>query len=70
MACISKLRRHVAFMPQRLYFEDLFAENEGVLSYDKNRHLPQNYIKQCFLGKVQKESEKNGKKEIDGVLRA
>ena len=36
----------------------------------KNRHLPQNYKKQCFLGKVQKEPEKNGKKEIDRVVRA
>ena len=35
MARISKLRRHVAFMPQRQYFEDLFNENGGVLSYDK-----------------------------------
>ena len=31
------------------HFEDLFNENEGVFSYDKNPHLPQNYKKQCFL---------------------
>jgi len=68
MARISKLRRHVAVMPRRQYFEDLLNENGGVLSYDQNRHLLQNYLKQCFLGKVQKEHEKNGKKEIDGVV--
>ena len=42
-------------LPQRQYFEDLFNENGGVFSYDKNPHLPQNYKKQCSLGKVQKE---------------
>ena len=55
-------------LPQRQYFKDLFNENGGVFSYDKNPHLPQNYKKQCSLGKVQKEPEKNGKKEIDGVV--
>ena len=64
------LRRHVAFMLQRQYFEDPFNENGAVLSYDKNRHLPQNYKKQSFLGKVQKEPEKNGKKETNRVVRA
>ena len=54
------LRRHVAFMLQRQYFEDPFNENGAVLSYDKK-----NYKKQSFLGKVQKEPEKNGKKEIN-----
>ena len=46
--------------PQRQYLEDLFHENGGVFSYNKNPDLPQNYKTQCFLGKVQKESEKNG----------
>ena len=52
-------------LPQRQYFEDLFNENGGIFSYDKNPHLPQNYIKkQCSLGEFQKESEK----EIDWVV--
>ena len=56
-------------LSQRQYFEDVFNENQGgVFSYDKNPHLPQNYKKQCSPGKVQKEPEKNGKKEIDGVV--
>ena len=40
-------------------FEDLFNENGEVFSYDKNSHLPQNYKKQCSLGKVQKEPERS-----------
>ena len=56
-------------LPQRQYFKDLFNENGGVFFfYDKNPHLPQNYKKQCSLGKFQEEPEKNGKKEIDGVV--
>ena len=36
-------------LPQRQYFEDLFNENGGIFSYDKNPHLPQNYIKNNAL---------------------
>ena len=34
---------------QRQYFEDPFNENGGIFSYDKNPHLPQNYIKNNSL---------------------
>ena len=55
-ARVSKLRRQShRVLPQRRYFDDLFNENGGVFSYDKNPPLPQNYKKQCSLGKVQKE---------------
>ena len=36
-------------LPQRQYFEDLFNENGGIFSYDKNPHLPPNYIKNNAL---------------------
>ena len=36
-------------LPQRQYFEDPFNENGGIFSYDKNPHLPQNYIKNNAL---------------------
>ena len=36
-------------LPQRQYFKDLFNENGGVFSYDKNPHLPQNYKKNNAL---------------------
>ena len=29
-------------LPQRQYFEELFNENGGIFSYDKNPRLPQN----------------------------
>ena len=50
-------------LPQRQYFGDLFDENRGVFSYDKNPHLPQKYKKQRPLEKVQKEPEKKEKQE-------
>ena len=34
---------------QRQYFEDLFNENGGVFSYDKNPLLPQNYKKNALF---------------------
>ena len=34
---------------QRQYFEDLFNENGGVFSYDKNPLLPQNYKKNVLF---------------------
>ena len=37
------------FLWQRQYFEDLFNENGGVFSYDKNRLLPQNYKKNALF---------------------
>ena len=55
-----KVKASCCDLPQRQYFEDLFHEIEGVFSYNKNPDLPQNYKKQCSLGKVQKEPEKNG----------
>ena len=62
MARVSKLRRPVAICRRGNNL------NGGVFSYDKNPHLPQNCDKKCSVGKVQKEPEKNGRKEIDGVV--
>ena len=54
-------------LPQRQYFEDLFNENGGVFLYDKSAY-GRIIKKQRSPGKVQKEPEKKGKKEIDGVV--
>jgi len=44
VACF-KVTASCGDLPQRQYFEDIFNENGGIFSYDKNPHLPQNYIK-------------------------
>ena len=56
-------------LPHRQYFGDLFNKNGGVFSHDKKPSFAAAiYKKQCSLRKVQKEPEKNGKKDIKGQV--
>ena len=55
-------------LPQRQYFEDLCNENAGVFFHDKSPHMPHNFKKQFSFEKVEKVSEKKGKKEINRVV--
>ena len=43
-------------LPQRQYFKDVFNENGGVFSYDKNPHFPQNYKKTMLSWKSSEEA--------------
>ena len=65
---VSKLRRHVAIC-RRGNILKTFLMKMGESSLMTKTLISRRIIKkQCSLGKVQKKPEKNGKKEIDGVV--
>ena len=65
---VSKLLRHVAIC-RRGNILKTFLMKMGESSYMTKALICRRIIKkQCSPGKVQKEPEKKGKKEIDGVV--
>ena len=65
---VSTLLRHVAIC-RRGNILKTFLMKMGESSYMTKALICRRIIKkQCSLGKVQKEPEKKGKKEIDGVV--
>ena len=69
MARVLKLRRYVAICRGRGKTLKTFLMKMGESSYMTKALICRRIIKkQCSPGKVQKEPEKKGKKEIDGVV--